>query len=194
MDKSTSRNVTMGLAFRKIVESLKDESDRGSVVLAAAWLDESLTRIIAKFLKPVSGNKENLLKAGQPIGDFGTRIVLADRLNLIHPNLIQSLTICRRLRNDFAHLSSDLSFSTASVKDRVEQLFKLNESILVSMGQVLEDVGMLGPAAKTAITATDMLHAFGHKQLFHYTSGFMNAALAVIEHDIYPNEALFDAS
>jgi hypothetical protein len=184
----------MGEGFRAITTSLKGESDRGSIVLAAAWLDEALIRIIAKFFKPVSDNKENLLRAGQPIGDFGTRILLADRLNLMHPKLIQSLTLCRRLRNDFAHLSSDLSFETPSVKDRVDQLFRLNEDILATMGQVIEDTGKFGPPAGRPINASDMLDAFGHKQLFHYTCGFINAALAVIEYDIKPNEPLFDGS
>jgi hypothetical protein len=36
-----------------------------------------------------------------------------------------------------------------------------------------------------------MLKAFGPKKLFDYTCGFINAALAIIEYGIKPNETLF---
>jgi DNA-binding MltR family transcriptional regulator len=192
MTSVNTRNVAMAEGFKRVTISLKDETDRGSVVLAAAWLDESLTKIITKFFKPVSANNENLLRPGQPLGDFGTKIKLSDRLRLITPDLISSLTLCRRLRNQFAHLSSDLSFNTPDVKDRVNELFRLNDDLIIVMGETLQNAGMtikLGSTEK--LTVADMHETFGTKQLFHYTCGFINAALAVIEYDIQPSEAQF---
>lgn len=188
------RNVVMAEGFKAVAVSLMKESDRGTVVLAAAWLDESLTKIITKFLKPMSSSKENLLKPGKAIGDFGTKILLADRLQLIAPNLIQSLDLCRKLRNDFAHLSSDLTFETQNVKDRVQELFHLNENLLVTMGEVLTDAGMkIGAKDKEVdmVTAKQMLETFGSKLLFQYTCGFINSALATIEYDIKQHTPLF---
>lgn len=193
MDKPATRNHAMAEGFRAIVTSLQDESDRGTVVLASAWLDEALTRIISKFFKPVSKNGEKLLRTGQPLGDFGAKIVLADRLGLVNKNMIESLTACRKLRNDFAHLSTDLSFSTPEVKDRVEHLFKLNEDMLSVMGQVLKDAGMpIGAGDSTQVTGEHMLKKFGHKQVFHYTCGFINSGLAAYEHDVKPSDPQFD--
>lgn len=193
MESTKARTVAMAEGFRSVVEALKEESDRGTVVLAAAWLDESLTRIIAKFLKPVSPVDEKLLKAGQPIGDLGTKIILAERLNLVHPDLLSSLSLMRKLRNDFAHLSSHLSFPTPNVKDRVSELFKRNEDLLLSMAETLIEAGMLaGPGKSGTITAKDMEEAFGSKQLFHYTCGFLNSALAIIEYDLKPSEPQFE--
>ncbi|OPA88688.1 hypothetical protein BFW86_16735 [Pseudomonas fluorescens] len=192
MNEAHPRNIAMAEGFKLVARSLDNESDRGSVVLAAAWLDESLTRIITKFLKPNTTQNEKLLKVGQPIGDFGTRIIIADRLRLITPNLISSLVICRRLRNDFAHLSSELSFATPYVQDRVDRLFKLNEDLIVVMGQSLYKAGITIRAELAEITAKDMLDAFGHKRLFSYTCGLINAGLALIEFDIRPCDPQFN--
>lgn len=186
------RNVAMGEGFKAVAESLNKESDRGTVVLAAAWLDVSLTKIIAKFLRPLTQSKENLLKAGQPIGDFGTKIILANRLSLITPNLTSSLTLCRKLRNDFAHLSSDLSFETPHVKDRVNELFNLNEDLIIAMGKSLISAGLIaGIDGSTKITADHMMEAFGPKRLFQFTCGFINTGLAIIEFDISPCQSQF---
>lgn len=193
MDRTESRNHVMAEGFRGIVTSLQHESDRGTVVLASAWLDEALTRIISKFFKPVSNNGEKLLKAGQPLGDFGTKIMLADRLGLVNKHTVESLNICRRLRNDFAHLSTDLSFSTPEVKDRVEYLFKLNEDLLSVMGRVLEDAGMpIGAGDSTQVTGEHMLKKFGHKLVFQYTCGFINSGLAAYEHDVKASDPQFE--
>lgn len=186
------RKVVMADGFKAVAYSLKDESDRGTVVLAVAWLDESLSKIIIKFLKPISHSKENLFKAGQPIGDLGTKILLADRLGLVAPSLISSLSLCRKLRNDFAHISSDLSFTTPNVRDRVNELFRLNEDLIVTMGESLIKAGMkIGAEDGAAATAKGMQETFGPKLLFHYTCGLINAALVTIEYDIRPHKPLF---
>lgn len=188
------RTIVMAEGFEAVAVSLMNESDRGTVVLAVAWLDESLTRIITKFLKPTSNSKENLLNPGQPIGDFGTKILLADRLQLIAPNLTQSLSLCRKLRNDFAHISSELTFDTQHVKDRVHELFRLNEDLLVTMGEVLTKSGMkIGADDKESdvVTAKQMLETFGSKILFQHICGFINSALATIEYDIKQHPPLF---
>ncbi|MHC8404277.1 hypothetical protein [Pseudomonas sp. TMB3-21] len=184
------RNIAMANGFRDIVTALKDESDRGTVVLAAAWLDESLTNILKKLFKET--DKEDLLSPGKALGDFGTKILIAERLKLINPHLVQSLTICRRLRNDFAHLSSNLSFSTNTVKGRVENLFKLNESIISTMAEVLLDAGLnLEDLEDGDFSARRLHQIFGTKQLFGYTCGFINSGLAVIEFDTQEIEASF---
>lgn len=176
------RNIAMGNGFRDVATALKDESDRGTVVLAAAWLDESLTNIIKKLFKP--SNQEELLASGKALGDFGTKIMLAERLKLINPALVRSLNICRKLRNEFAHLSSELTFATPSVKDRVEILFSINEPVLSAMGEVLRDAGLSIPELEgSEISAKVMHQAFGTKLLFQYTCGCINSGLAAIEFD-----------
>ncbi|MNH47529.1 hypothetical protein D3C79_1108140 [compost metagenome] len=60
------------------------------------------------------------------------------------------------------------------------------------MAESLITAGMVFETRDGAsITTKDMLESFGPKRLFDYTCGFINAALAIIEHDIKPNETLF---
>lgn len=184
------RNVAMANGFESVVTALRHESDRGSVVLAVAWLDESLTRIIKKLLK--TADNETLLKPGQPLGDFGTKIILAERLQLINPTLVNSLNICRKLRNDFAHLSSNLSFETPQVKDRVDYLFTLNDLIISAMGETLSEAGLKLEGSKdNKISVKEMHQKLGTKQLFNYTCGFINSGLASIEFDTQQTTPMF---
>lgn len=181
----------MADAFKVSAQSLADESDRGSVVLAAAWLDESLTAILATYMKP-SGRQDKLLAPGRPLGDFGTKIILADRLRLVTPTLLKSLDMVRKLRNEFAHIASDLTFETPSVKDRVQLILKDNESLLITMGEVLVRNGMLLDSDGEKIKIEHMLECFGARKLFQYTCAFLNAALAGIKFNLKPAESQFN--
>jgi len=120
-------------SVESITKELRKESPRGSVVLAVSWIDEHLTLLIKSFLVAPIGPKDELINVGRPIGDFGVKIHLAYRLGLIREKTFRSLEIFRRLRNDFAHLSSPITFETDSVRSRVHEVFRLNESILASV-------------------------------------------------------------
>ncbi|WP_157896949.1 hypothetical protein [Pseudomonas putida] len=178
-------NLQMANAFKQAAESLANETDRGSVVLAAAWLDESLTSILMAYMKPTE-RKDDLLSPGRPLGDFGTKIALADRLRLIHPSLLKSLDMVRRLRNDFAHIASDLTFETSSVKDRVSLIFRENEDLLLVMGNLLISNGMVSVDEGEKVKIENMVKCFGTKKLFQYTCAILNSALAVVKHNLRP--------
>ncbi|PPT47584.1 hypothetical protein XarbCFBP8147_17570 [Xanthomonas arboricola] len=130
----------MSKCFSSLVEELRGESDRGSVVLAAAWIDDQLTCLIKSFLCTPLNEQERLLKIGGPVGDFGTKIELAYRLGLIREETYRSLGLFRRLRNDFAHLSSPLTFQTPAVKDRVLDIFRLNEQMLEAIWETAREI------------------------------------------------------
>lgn len=120
-------------SFESIIKELRKESPRGSVVLAVSWIDEHLTLLIKSFLVAPIGAKDELIDVGKPMGNFGVKIHLAYRLGLIREKTFRSLEIFRRLRNDFAHLSSSITFETDSVRSRVHEVFRLNELILASV-------------------------------------------------------------
>lgn len=171
--------------FGKVTKSLSKESERGSVILAASHFDELLTRVISKYLVPTK--KEDLLIIGGPLGDFGAKINLAFRLGLIPKSIVRSLDICRKLRNDFAHLSVDISFETPRVKDRIAELLSLNANTLSVMGEVLKENG-LQPFSTAAdkISPKYMLEHMGTAQLFYCTCGFIASGMAILFHSIEP--------
>lgn len=188
---SKTPNQEMANAMKVVVEGLAGESDRGTVVLAAAWLDDSLTSILAAYMKPDT-KKDDLLSPGGAIGDFGTKIRLADRLRLAHPSLLKSLDIIRRLRNDFAHIASDLSFETESVKARVNNLFTENEDLINTMGRSMVSGGLIAGVENEDVTIHKMLSHVSTKRLFGYLCGLLNSALALVKFYLKPAEQQFD--
>lgn len=151
---TNTENEKIASCFSSLSMELRRESDRGSVVLAAAWMDEQITSLIKSFLTEPMGSKDELFKVGGAIGDFGVKIQLAYRLGLIRKETFKSLELYRRLRNEFAHLSFPLTFETPSVKDRIREIFRLNEPILESIWDVTQsDIALGGNKSSEKVEA-----------------------------------------
>jgi DNA-binding MltR family transcriptional regulator len=133
--------INIGDLYLELKNELRRESDRGSVVLAVAWIDEYLTEFLKSFLcQPINNNKDRLFKVGGPIGDFGIKIDLAYRLGLIRQVTCRSLHLFRRLRNDFAHLASQVTLETPAVKDRIAEILKLNKTLFDAVWEDLTSI------------------------------------------------------
>ncbi|NWC01576.1 hypothetical protein [Pseudomonas sp. G1002] len=180
MSTPDPRSIAMADAFTAIVQSLKGESDRGTIVLAAAWLDDSLTKILRVYFNTSPSEKNSIFSPGQAIGDFGTKIKIAAKLNLINSHIEDSLSICRKLRNEFAHLASELSFQTPSVKSKIENLFQLNHSIIDAMGETFDELMNAADEAGKASIKT-MRDQLGAKELFRFLCGSLSSGLAGLE-------------
>lgn len=106
-------------------EQFRSESDRACAILAAAALDESLRRLLKKFLVPASGRADALLEgASAPLSSFSARIEAAFRLGLVSERFARDLQLIRKIRNDFAHDLEKSTFADAAVADRVNELVK----------------------------------------------------------------------
>lgn len=108
--------------IRAIVDEFKNESDRATVILGAAKIDAMLYLLITKFLKPCSGNQDELLDGDSPLGTFSARINICQRLGLINIHFAKSLHIIRRIRNSFAHEFKGVALSSGSHSDRIREL------------------------------------------------------------------------
>lgn len=99
------------------------DSDRSTVIVGAAWLDELLHSILkAKLLPPVSG--KGLLEGDGALGTFSARIELAYRLGLIDAQFARSLDLVRKTRNLFAHEFEAGSLNNEPHASRVRELVK----------------------------------------------------------------------
>jgi hypothetical protein len=176
----------MSAAMSKVTQELSLESDRGCVVLAFAWIDDEVTRNLQRFLLPsvrTSLKSDELLGVGQPLGDASSKIDLSLRLGLMHPSTHQSLHLLRKLRNDFAHLSSNLTFETPNVRDRVLAVFDNEELMLNGLWQAT-----IADAETRRVTeehrgksgAKILRDALGTKKLFCFTAGALVAALVLM--------------
>ncbi|MBU1182375.1 MAG: hypothetical protein ABIJ52_13055 [Pseudomonadota bacterium] len=128
VDPSWDRFVNLYVEF---LEMLSHESERGSVIIAAAIMDEGLEQLLKAKLIPSSEKNDELFNgAYAPLENFSAKIDLAYRMKLITLKRRSSLHLIRKLRNDFAHSHIYIHFESHKMHSRVHELFKLNESLL----------------------------------------------------------------
>ena len=104
--------------------SLHRESDRGCALAAAAYLEERLGCLIAGFVIDCPDVVERLLESNGPASTFSARIDLAYLLGLIGPKGRRDLHLIRRIRNDFAHVATVVSFLESPVRERCTELYQ----------------------------------------------------------------------
>jgi len=101
---------------------LGEESDRGCVLSAAAYLENEL----GKLLKNVLVQDEKLYKAlfegYGPLASFSARIDLAYGLGLIPPNERRDLHLIRKIRNTFAHRTGEVTFDDHDISSQCSEL------------------------------------------------------------------------
>lgn len=182
----------MGETMCKVMVELRKESERGCVVLAFAWMDDQLAANLRKFLLPSAQQSEKadeLLGVGRPIGDAATKIDLCLRLGILQPNTHKSLHMFRRLRNDFAHLASNISFQDQSIHDRVVAIFENEEAMLDGLWQAMirdEEVRKLTEQDRGKNGANILKDALGARNLFEMTAAALVSGLVSIEYALTP--------
>jgi len=112
-------------------EVVLNESDRGAVLVASAFIEEALEHLLRQVLTVKSCNTSNdkfpmhlnlLLKPGidAPLGSFSARITTAFVLGTIDVDYLKALEALRNLRNSYAHRKADGTrpkLTTEAIKD-----------------------------------------------------------------------------
>jgi DNA-binding MltR family transcriptional regulator len=110
----------------KFFETIKGESDRGCVLVAAAFLDESLEFLLrSKMTKEaniVKASIEPLFTGIGPLKSFWAKIELCRAFELLGDYQYSDLTRIRNLRNYFAHSYIDATFGDQKVVGIVSEL------------------------------------------------------------------------
>ncbi len=109
-------------SLRKAVARFTKQGDRGTALVAAAWLDDALEARLRAAFRPDKAVADGLFRPDGPLGSFAARINLGYLLDLIEPTARKDLDRIRGIRNDFAHGRHDLRFATPSVRDRCREL------------------------------------------------------------------------
>ena len=95
--------------------------DWGPEILPLVLLPETLVLAEgAEALAPPRGS-ETLFHTDRPLGAFGAKIALAARLGLINAAVEQSLPNLRRVRNAFAHSTSEVRLADPPYRDRLRE-------------------------------------------------------------------------
>lgn len=166
--------------FERIWKSLKNESERGSIIVAAAICDDILINIISKRLIPIEDQKRSLFKGDSSlISNFSARIDMAYSLGCISENMRKSLHIIRDLRNDFAHASVPICMQDSSVKDRLKNLLELNRKFVEffwkeARSDIFLSLSVSPPEIKNEDLLSDILHHAGHRHAYEiWASAFI---------------------
>lgn len=111
--------------FGDLLDSLFEESGRGAILIAAAHVDDHLTKIVEAILpKDISKNhKDRLFKYPGQLSSFASKIELAYVFRLIGKNLYDSLNAFRKVRNDAAHSTS--KFELHELNDQLKSVYEL---------------------------------------------------------------------
>ena len=102
---------------------LQGESERATVIVAAAFLDDLLATLMATFLIDDSEAAEQLLmRPFSPLGSFSARITTAYLLGLIGRMERNDLGVIKDIRNRFAHERAGLRLGDASITPLLHRL------------------------------------------------------------------------
>lgn len=87
---------------KKVTALVEKESDRGAILILAAYVEELLGQII---FESCSSEKlgEELLQFRNPGGDFSSKILLCEAFGFISPDEANAANCLRRVRNNAAH-------------------------------------------------------------------------------------------
>ncbi len=179
------RNESIAETFKRFLKLLREESDRGSVIVSAALMDDILSQLLKRKLLPSSEKKDEILDDGAAaFSTFSARINLAYRLGLIRPNARATFHLLRKIRNDFAHISEPETFSSLSVRSRVHEIFVLNKEIMDSFSESLRDGGL------KEFLNSDFIEVVGTRAAYEFFIATSAAYLLDAVNDVEPIEAL----
>ena len=99
----------------EFLEEFNKESDRGGVLIAAAYLDEILGEILKVFMVEVKEAQEMIFGFNAPIGTFSARIKASYSFGLIEENEFKELNIIRKIRNEFGHSWQQVTFKDQKI-------------------------------------------------------------------------------
>lgn len=109
-------------SLRQAAATFTKQSDRGSALVAVAWVDDALEASLRAFLRHDRNLADMILRPEGPLGSFSSRIKTAYLLGIITASLYSDLEIMRKIRNDFAHVRQAMRFTNQSIKDRCKSL------------------------------------------------------------------------
>jgi DNA-binding MltR family transcriptional regulator len=106
---------------KNLFSILSSEPDFSKVLIAASFLDQSLSSMLYRyFLESRVANL--LLDSRGALGTFSTRIDLSYVLGLINKPIFQDLSTISEIRNIFAHSHLTVSFKTPIIVEKCSKL------------------------------------------------------------------------
>jgi mannitol operon repressor len=101
----------------EFLREFQNETDRGTALVACAYLDDILCSMLTKFLVDDKKLVDAMLGHRGPLGTFSSRIDATYLLGLIRRDQFGDLNTIRKIRNEFAHSHGPRSFDFAPISE-----------------------------------------------------------------------------
>lgn len=108
----------LGAAVRRFSR----QADRGTALIAAAWLDDAMEEALRRVFLPHRRQQDLLLAPDHPLGSLAAKTRLAFLLGLLEETARNDLDAIREIRNKFAHARHELRFTNPDVRKRCRGL------------------------------------------------------------------------
>ncbi len=105
--------------FRSI---LSNETDRGCALFASSYLDKALSDLLYCSLAIDRNIESELFEGYSPLASFSSRIKMAYYLGKISKIEKRDLDLIRKIRNEFAHTTTNISFDTQYIENQCKEL------------------------------------------------------------------------
>lgn len=126
----------------KVKEELQKESDRGCCLVAAAYIEMELKKIISDFLIEMSKKElDDFFSFTGIAGTFSSKLKLAYSLGLISKEICTSTNQLRTVRNMAAHLEKPFDFNESRIKNHIQNIIpSLNKSCITIREEFIEKI------------------------------------------------------
>ena len=110
--------------FNKILDELNGASDRASILVATALVEDGIYFMLKDQLRPIENSDDESSVFGDRgiFGSFNNMIVGAYFLKLIGPQTRRDLDLMRRIRNLAAHDPNPALFSEPEIASRCREI------------------------------------------------------------------------
>ena len=108
--------ISTAIDLGEFVEELKQETDRGLPLVAAALIDDKLAETLRSFFCNVPAAGKLLDDTNAALGTFSSRAEACYALGLIDEFEYREIALIRKIRNEFAHAKHGTSFQNARVQ------------------------------------------------------------------------------
>ena len=117
----------------ELFEALSTESDRGVVMVSAAFLDEALEALLRTRFSVVSKKPksiiDSLFNGFGPLSTYSAKIKTAYSIDLIEKWIFQDLETLRKIRNEFAHTIKPALFDSTEVIKLTEKFIGADHAV-----------------------------------------------------------------
>lgn len=108
---------------KRFVEDIQEEPDRSVPIIAVAFLDDVLRKLLEAHFVDNKKVVNQLLEYPGPVSSFASRADIAYCLGLIPPKSYGDIRLIRKIRNKCSHSHTPVSFEDTDIAEICKKFF-----------------------------------------------------------------------